>query len=165
MKKSINLVYELYPNVRRKLENDNTITLNEKEEVFYKLALFFQSPEYSFDLAILYERLDGEDLMNALNSITTFFKEDTYLLNDFKTETYTVVKEGELYNQKMFSDYLVCQGFSTMIPKVLNVYYKRGKLPTPDLMIGNKPYWTKSKIEKFAEYLKKEKTNLYKKDE
>lgn len=163
MKCSIKYISEYYPKVTEKL-NETDLDLSEKEEVFYKLVLFFQSPEYQeFDLSILYEKLDGEDLRVALNSITIFFKKDTYLMDE--SETFTIVKENEMFNQKMFSEYLIENGFPTMNNKALNVYYGRNQLPEPDLIIGNKPYWSKAKVENYAERLKIEKPHLYKKDD
>lgn len=37
-----------------------------------------------------------------------------------------------------------------------SVYYKRGKLPEPFAMAGDRPFWTKEQVEEFKERLQSE---------
>lgn len=161
MKNSIKYISEYYPKVIKKLEQTD-LELNEEEKVFLQLVLFFQSPDLQkFDLSLLYKHFDGEEIRIALNAILTFFKKDTYLLAS-DTQTFSIINEDELFNQKMFSQYLRDNGYPTMDSRVLNVYYSRGLLPTPDLVIGKVPYWSKAKVVNYAKTLKEERPKLYK---
>jgi hypothetical protein len=127
--------------------------LNEVERTFFMLARFFENPEEEgFDLIMLYTYLQDDWLEIALQLIASFFKEETHLI---KNPSFSIVREDHEYlNQNQFAAYLNDQGLNYDRIK-LNVYYKRGKLPEPDQMFAEKPYWLRSTVERFCEQEKR----------
>ncbi|MGM0877469.1 MAG: hypothetical protein ACQEWV_22720 [Bacillota bacterium] len=158
MKKSTKRIVETFPNFENKLmvyKNSLLIEealkgLNQVEATFLKLAWFFEEPEHqNFNIGLLYHHLDGEWLELALELITQFFKEDTFLIQQ---PTFSIIREGKgrFFNQKQFADFLSESGLNYDKRK-LNVYYNRGKLPKADLELGGKPYWSKLTVVDFCE--------------
>lgn len=130
--------------------------LNHVEATFLKLAWFFEEPEHeNFNIGLLYHHLDGEWLELALELVTQFFKEDTFLIQQ---PTFSIIREGKdhFYNQKQFADFLSESGLNYDKRK-LNVYYNRGKLPKADVLLTGKPYWNRSTVEDFCEQEKSRK--------
>lgn len=148
--KSIEKVIHFFPMLPKYMEVEPTIVkekLSEVEFVFYELCLFFQNPQnQTFDISSIYRHLEGKNITLALDSLQTFFKEDTYLMPEEKV--LTIYEHDPLVNQTEFSQFLLDNGLSYDLRK-LNVYYKRGLLPTPNVVIGGKPYWLESSVRNF----------------
>ncbi|MBT2695913.1 hypothetical protein J7E79_00425 [Bacillus sp. ISL-40] len=88
---------------------------------------FFEAPEYeSFNIGLLYHHLENEWLEFALELMTQFFQEDTYLI---QKPTFSILREtpDHYFNQKQFADFLSVHGLHYDKRK-LNVYYSRGIL-------------------------------------
>lgn len=158
MKKSTKRIIETFPHFEDKLmtyKNNLLIEeavkgLNAVEATFLNLACFFEDPEHEdFNIGFLYQHLDNDWLELALELITQFFKEDTYLIQQ---PTLSIIREGKGYffNQKQFADYLSENGLNYDKRK-LNVYYSRGKVPKSDIELAGTPYWSKSTVEDFCE--------------
>ena len=161
MKKSLNHIYKEYPNVAKKMK-DQDVVLTNVEDVFYQLALFANDPDtYSFNLTLIYKNLTDDHLVFALETIIDFFQSDTYLIKDKSVSFIRNSDEiEELYNQTMFAKYLSENGLTSFSPRSINVYYERGKLPKADKIINNRPHWYKSTVELFLE---NKKTDSHKK--
>jgi hypothetical protein len=158
MKSSIKAIYETYPEVEKKMQDKNIQLKTNQDEIFFQLALFINEPEkYSFNLSLLYQFLEDDELIFALETVFKFFKNDTYLI---KNQKHLLIKdlknELDLFNQQMFSDYLNENGFNFSPPKV-NTYLRRGtnNFPEADIKIGGKPYWLKETVERYTRTLKK----------
>jgi hypothetical protein len=161
MKKATKQMIELFPMLEGNLHaHDNLVrreevikSLSSVESTFLKLAWFFEHPEQeSFDLSTFYKELDDQWLEYGLALITTYFREDTYLI---KKHSFSLIREGDQYfNQIQFADYLKEEGLNYNRSK-LNVYYKRGKVPKADLELSGTPYWSKMTVAKFGEQEKK----------
>lgn len=152
MKKSLDQIYNLYPNVAKKMKKEDVVLTN-VEDVFYQLALFANDPDtYSFNLTLIYKNLTDDHLVFALETIIEFFQKDTYLIKDKKVSFIRNTDETEeLYNQTMFAKYLSENGLTSYSPRSINVYYERGKLPKADKIINKKPHWYESTVELFLE--------------
>lgn len=166
MKRSTKRIIEKFPNFKGKLKAYENILLMEEamkgltevDAVFLKLAWFFEAPEQeSFNIGLLYHHLDNEWLEFALELMSQFFREDTYLI---QKPTHSILRENQddYFNQKQFADFLSENGLNYDKRK-LNVYYSRGKIPKADLELAGTPYWTKSTVE---EYCLQEKSRLNK---
>jgi hypothetical protein len=152
MKRSILYIYDKYPNVQKKIEGKQ-IPLTNIESVFHQMCLFINDPEkYSFNTNLLYQYLKNEDLIIALQTLITFFQRDTYLIEENNNSFVNAeeIKNTTLYNQKMLSDYLKNNGLN-FSPNKVSVYYKRMKLPKPDLVINDTPYWFERTAELFMQ--------------
>jgi hypothetical protein len=158
VKKSTKRITETFPNFEGKLKAYKNILLveeamkglNQVEATFLKLAWFFEEPKHeNFNIGLLYHHLDGEWLELALELITQFFIEDTYLIQQ---PTISIIREGKerFFNQKQFADYLSENGLNYDKRK-LNVYYNRGKIPKADVELAGTPYWSRSTVEDFCE--------------
>lgn len=158
MKKSTKRIIEIFPNFDSKMKAYKNILLveeamkglNQVEATFLKLAWFFEEPEHeNFNIGLLYQHLDDDWLEFALELVTQFFREDTYLIEQ---PTISLIRKGksEYFNQKHFADFLSESGLNYDKRK-LNVYYSRGKLPKPDVELAGTPYWSKSTVEDFCE--------------
>jgi hypothetical protein len=135
-----------YPNVAKKMSDPNHPVANEIENVFYLLAKFIKDKD-SFDLKLL-DCLKGEELQLALKTIVMLFQ-------DSLKEPFYLIKEGDIYSQKMFTDYLNSLGLKYTIQK-LNTYYDRGIIPKAELMINNRPFWLKDTVIKYGKIALKE---------
>jgi hypothetical protein len=156
MKLTTKMVLEVFPDLEERLlgeENYSEEVLNKMDPVkrtFLQLGCFFEHPgEGHFDLALLYQHLDDEWLELALELITRYFQEATYLI---QKPSYSLIKDGSDYlNQTEFARYLTDQGVSYDRQK-LNLYYERGKVPKADLLLGGgKKYWHLSSVQAFCE--------------
>ena len=158
MKRSTKRIIEKFPKFKRKLKAyENILSVEEAmngltgvEAVFLKLAWFFEDPEQeSFNIGLLYHHLDNEWLEFALELMSQFFREDTYLIQN---PTHSILREtpDDYFNQKQFADFLSEHGLNYDKRK-LNVYYSRGKIPKADIELSGTPYWSKSTVEKFCD--------------
>ena len=104
MKNTTKRIVEKFPNLEEKVLEmngsglvivDDIQSLDSVECTFLKLALFFEDPENAhFDLAFLYKELDNDWLEWALELITQFFQEDTYLI---QKPSFMIIKDGSDY--------------------------------------------------------------------
>ncbi|QWC25155.1 hypothetical protein KJK41_22060 (plasmid) [Bacillus haikouensis] len=157
MKKTTGRIVETFPQFKGKLkayENPMLVEeaqkgLNEIQATFLQLAWFFEDPENeAFDMGLLYRHLDNDWLEWALELITEYFRNDTYLI---QKPTYSLIREGSDYkNMSQFADYLSEQGLRYDRQK-LNLYFKRGKVPQPDLVVGGIKYWSKETVQSYGE--------------
>ena len=124
-------------------------SLSPIQGIFLQLACFFEHPEeMNFDLSSLYKELDNDWLEWALELITQFFREDTFLI---QKPSYVLIKDGADYlNQSQLAHYLTDQGLKYDRQKV-NIYYERDTIPQPDLWLGGTKYWSRSTAAKFVE--------------
>lgn len=158
---SIKSVFERYPAVKFKIEkpNDPKVSLSTQEAVFIQLVRFFENPAiHQVSLNMLYEHLENDDLLFALQTVITYFQKDTNLVQEVSQN---------FYDSNLLNDQLVGQKkFSTMVeesikgmkfpPSMLHMYWKRQseRIPRPELIIDGTPYWKVSSVESF---IKKEK--------
>jgi hypothetical protein len=153
MKKTTRRIVEKFPQFEDKLNAYKNILLVEEalkgldgvQSTFLKLAWFFEEPAHeSFNIAHLYHHLDNDWLEFALELITEYFREDTYLI---KQPSYSLVKDGSDYlSLSQFAAYLSKQGLRYDRQK-LNLYFERGKVPQPDLVVGGIKYWSKKTVQ------------------
>ncbi|WP_461611858.1 hypothetical protein [Cytobacillus kochii] len=124
--------------------------LNEIERTFLKLVWYFEEPEsQSFDMRNLYLYLSDEWLDFALELMTDYFRNETYLINT--KPTFSVIKEEDEYlGMSQFADYLTENGLKYTKQRI-NMAYKRGKMVEPDLVIAGVKYWSIETAEKFLE--------------
>lgn len=161
MKKATMRIIEAFPELKGEITNSKNMdtdvegdrSFDPLQNTFLKLALFFENPEGTeFNLGSLYKDLDNDWLEWALELITQFFKEDTYLIQE---PSFAIVKDGSEYlNQSQFADCLTAQGLKYDRAKVKN-YYDRGKIPAPDLVIAGTKYWKRSTAYEYAEKIKR----------
>ena len=154
MKRSLQYIFDRYPNVEQKAEGQN-IPLTNVEDVYYQLSLFIADPEtYSFNINLLYKFLENEDLSFALKIITDFFQKDTYLIKESGNIIIGTddLNNTKMYNQTMFANYLSVNGLN-FSPNKLSMHYRRQKLPKPDLVINNTPYWFEHTVELYMKEL------------
>jgi hypothetical protein len=171
MKKTTGRIVESFPEFEGKLnayENIELIEealkgLDETQETFLKLAWFFENPEHeNFNIGYLYRYLDNDWLEFALELITEYFREDTYLI---RKPSYSLIKDGSDYlSLSQFADYLSEQGLRYDRQK-LNLYYDRGKVPEPDLVIGGIKYWSIKTVQSFGESERKRTRTLKRESE
>jgi len=155
MKQATKRILEYFPMLEKYLpSNENTILsdnalsqVSEVEQVFLRLTWFFENPEKeNFNLETLYKQLDNDWLEFALEVILTFFKEDTYLIQN---PSHSIITDGDYYmNQSRFAEFLNENGLKYDRSK-LNVYLDRGIVPKPDIIISGTMYWERSTCEKF----------------
>lgn len=123
--------------------------LDNLQSTFLTLARFFERPDQEgFDLQTLYEHLDNEWLEFALELITEYFRKDTYLI---QSPSYSLIKEDHQYlSLSQFAEYLKEEGLRYDRQK-LNLYFQRGKVPQPDLVVGGVKYWAKETAQLYGE--------------
>lgn len=142
------------------LENQVLENLDDTEQIFFKLICFFEKPnDNHFDLWDLFKTIDKDWLPFALECIITFFKNDTYLMEDTRS-TFNIIKEDiEYLNQTDFAHFLnehkKEHGMNFSRP-MINTYLKRGKVPPPDLTINKNKYWLKETCERYLHTIRKE---------
>lgn len=135
------------------LTDDSLSKLNPTQQTFLRLIWFFEKPnEANFNLESLYKELDEDWIEFALEAVYTFFKKDTYLLQ--QSQSMLVKEDSEFLNQSQFARYLSDQGLNYSRKK-FNVYLSRGKLPKPDLTVSGTPYWELITCESFVKELEK----------
>jgi hypothetical protein len=156
MKHATKKIFEVFPDLEERLlgkENESEEVLKRMDTVkrtFLQLGLFFENPKKGdFDLALLYQHLDDEWLELALELITRYFREETYLI---QKSSYSIIKDGsDYFNLTEFARYLTDQGVPYDRQK-LNLYYERGKVPKADLFLGSgTKYWHLSTVQAFCE--------------
>ncbi|MGM0867468.1 MAG: hypothetical protein ACQEWF_22665 [Bacillota bacterium] len=137
------------------LADDALEGLDDVQATFLQLAWFFEDPEHEhFDLSLLYRHLDNDWLEFALELVTEYFREDTYLIQN---PSYSLIKEGsDFLSMSQFAHYLREQGLRYDRHK-LHLYYGRGKVPQADLVVGGIRYWSKKTVERFGEQEKSRK--------
>lgn len=156
MKKATERVIKNFPMLENKITAYENVLLieeaikglNEIERTFLKLVWYFEEPEsQSFDMRNLYLYLSDEWLDLALELITDYFRNETYLINT--KPTFSVIKEDDEYlGMSQFASYLTENGLNFSKQRV-SVSYKRGKMPEPDLVIAGVKYWSIETAEKF----------------
>lgn len=157
MKRTTGRIVETFPQFKGKLkayENPMLMEkaqkgLNEIQATFLQLAWFFEDPENeAFDMGLLYRHLDNDWLEWALELITEYFRKDTYLIQE---PTYSLIREGlEYKSMSQFADYLSEQGLRYDRQKI-NLYFERGKVPQPDLVVGGVKYWSDETVQSYGE--------------
>jgi hypothetical protein len=138
------------------LATDALKSLDQVQRTFLKLACFFENPDHEhFDLITLYQHLEDDWLEWALELITLYFREDTFLV---KKPSFSIVKENDsnYLNQSQFANFLTENGLKYDRAKVKN-YYDRGLIPTADLIVSGTKYWMKSTVQ---QYYQKEQRRL-----
>ena len=164
MKHTTKRIIEKFPMLEEKILAHESVLLAEEaiqsldciEQTFLKLAWFFENPNHAnFDLTSLYKNLENDWLEWALELITLYFRQDTYLI---KKPSFSIIKENDsnYLNQSQFANYLTEHGLKYDRAKVKN-YYDRGIIPEADLIISNTKYWS---IESVQAYCEKEKGKL-----
>jgi hypothetical protein len=165
MKHTTKKIQDVFPDLEQRLlgkEDVNEEALNAMNPVkrtFLQLGWFFEHPgEGHFNLALMYQHLDGDWLEFALELITRYFRDETYLI---QKPSYSLIKDGSDYlNLTEFARYLTDHGVSYDRQK-LNLYYERGKVPKADLFLGSgTKYWHLSTVQAFCE---KEKNRMIQK--
>lgn len=123
--------------------------LTEVEQVFLRLAWFFENPEKeNFNLESIYKKLDNDWLEFSLEMIHLFFLKDTYLIQE---PTHSIITEGDYYlNQSRFAAFLSENGLNYDKAK-LSMYIKRGIVPKADITISGTKYWERLTCERFLE--------------
>ena len=165
MKKTTKRIVEKFPMLEDKILTHESVELAADEldslyiveQTFLKLAWFFENPDNEpFELNTLYKHLDDEWLEWALELITLYFREDTYLI---RKPSFSLIKENDAHylNQSQFADYLTEHGLKYDRAKVKN-YYDRGIVPAADLLLSNTKYWSLSTVQA---YFEKEKKRLH----
>jgi hypothetical protein len=157
MKRTTSLIVETFPQFKGKLKtNENPMLMEEAQKglnkiqaTFLQLAWFFEDPENEmFDMGLLYRHLDNDWLEWALELITEYFRKDTYLI---QKPTYSLIREGSEYkSMSQFADYLSEQGLRYDRQKI-NLYFERGKVPQPDLVVGGIKYWSVETVQSYGE--------------
>jgi hypothetical protein len=156
MKNATRRIVEKFPKFEDKLHAyENMVLVDEAlkevddvQATFLQLAWFFEDPEKeTFDLGLLYRHLDNDELEFALELMTEYFRKDTYLI---QKPTYSLIREGSDYkSMSQFADYLSEQGLRYDRQK-LNLYFERGKVPHPDLVVGGVKYWSDETVQKYG---------------
>ncbi|KON83487.1 hypothetical protein AF332_27395 [Sporosarcina globispora] len=157
MKKATQRIIEKFPMFKEKLNDYENIFLSEEalqeldeiQKTFLGLACFFEEPEkISFDLGYLYRSLDNDWLEFALELMTEYFREDTYLI---QKPSYSLIKDGsDYFSLTQFAEELSNRGLRYDRQK-LNLYFERGKVPQPDLVIGGVKYWSKKTVQLYGD--------------
>lgn len=132
------------------LSNQALEKLSEVEQVFLRLAWFFERPEEeNFNLDSLYNHLDNDWLEFALEVIYTFFHKDTYLIQN---PTNSIITGKDIYmNQTRFANFLNENGLKYDKAK-MSTYIKRGIIPPADITVSGTKYWERLTCENFLEY-------------
>jgi hypothetical protein len=96
VKKTTKRILEKFPKLEGKIVANESCLLAEEAlksyRTFLKLAWFFEDPNKAdFHLSSLYQHLDNGWLEWALELITLYFREDTYLI---QKPSYSIIKEG-----------------------------------------------------------------------
>lgn len=157
MKTATKQIVEALPVIEKYLQSsENTLLteqalseLNEVEQVFLRLAWFFENPkEENFNLESFYKRLDNEWLELALEVVYVFFRQDTFLI---QKPTHSIITDGDYYfNQTRFAKFLSENGLNYGRSK-LGVYIKRGKAPKADITLSGTNYWERSTCERYLQ--------------
>lgn len=158
MKKATEQIIKTFPALEEKINADcekNILSdesfkkMDEIQKTFFQLACFFEYPnKINFDLGCLYKHLDNDWLEFALELITAYFRDDTYLI---QKPSYSLIKDGsDFLSLAQFADELNKRGLRYDRQK-LNLYFNRGKVPQPDLVVGGVKYWSKKTVHLYGE--------------
>ncbi|PWA09241.1 hypothetical protein DCC39_13330 [Pueribacillus theae] len=132
---------------------------NEVEKTFIQLIWFFENPEdHPFELNLLHHHLDGEWLKFALEMITFYFREDTFLL---PKPTDSVIITNDYLDQSGASRFLSEKGLNNFPQRKIATYIQRGTFPKEDLLISGKKFWKVTTIEDYAADQLKKKNSSY----
>lgn len=149
-------IFERYSNVSEAYKNkyNPSLQLTMKEHIFLQLVYYFEAPDKNqFSLNHLYTYLKDDDLLFALDCIIQFFQTETTLVSSASQSFYDKSLSREpLVGQKGFSE--LVEGSLEGVkfrPSMINQYWKRNskKIPRPDLIIEERPYWKKSTVYEF----------------
>ncbi|PFV09964.1 hypothetical protein COL10_16415 [Bacillus cereus] len=161
MSKAIEILLNSYPNLENKINAYENVFMHdealrsldtEEERTFLKLLWFFKSPkENSFNINLLYQYLIGEKLAFALDLIAHYFRSDTFLLRGSSHKL--ILSSTEYFNQSEFARELKNAGLEYTQAKIAT-YRKRGKFVEEDVILSGVPYWSKSTVENYINYLK-----------
>lgn len=140
MKNATEKIIENFPNLEKYLVNESVLptdetlsNLSDVEEVFLRLAWFFESPETEkYNLENFYKYLEDEWLELGLEAIHLFFTNDTHLI---KRPNPPIITDGDYMNQSKFAEFLSQNGLNYDKAK-LSVYIQRGKAPKDDITIS-----------------------------
>lgn len=171
MKKATEIIVEKFPSLKEHVNAyENMFTRQQAldsldddiERTFIQLVWFFEDPDNNdFDLRNLYNKLENEWLIFALDVISFYFKTDTYLIQN---PTESVIYLNDYVDQNGASRYLESKGLAFPQGKIAT-YILRGKFPKEDLLVAGKKFWKVSTIDKYAsEQLEKRRigaTNYY----
>ncbi|MCM3227538.1 hypothetical protein [Terribacillus saccharophilus] len=167
---SVNKVIERYPNIKPKLDDPHNleVVLTNQEGLFYQLVRFFQDPSsVQFNLNSIYDYLQNEEIIFALEVIIDFFQRDTNLTRKVDKNFYNMheVTKNPLYKQTTFVEKMdeLVEGHKLSKP-ALHTLYRRGsdKIPNPILIIGGTPYWDEPTVVRYAKNYAREKGLTYK---
>ncbi|USK75382.1 hypothetical protein [Peribacillus frigoritolerans] len=150
LEKSPNLEDKILAHESVLLAGDVLKSLDRVDRTFLQLACFFENPDKEhFDLNSLYKQLDDDWLEWALELITLYFREDTYLI---KKPSFSIIKENDsnYLNQSQLAHYLTEQGLKYDRAKVKN-YYDRGIVPDADVISAHTKYWRKETVQAYCE--------------
>lgn len=159
---AINKIFSRFPVLKEKSSrpNDPAIALNTQEAVYFQLLRFFQDPNTNqFSVNMIYEHLQDEDLLFAIELLITYFQRDTTLVTNVSQNFYELhLLKEQIVNQSKFSS-MVESSIKGMKfrPSMVYMYYQRrsDKIPRPDLIIDGTPYWKESAVEEFIAKEKK----------
>lgn len=154
MKNATQNLIDSMPVLKKYLLGENVDNIEDPvEKTLLNLAYFFENPyENQFQLNEIYLNLEDDWLILALNSISVFFQQDTYLI---KEQGHSYIKNDVNYfNQKSFVDFLNenNQNFSEA---KMSVYIKRGIIPAPDLIMDNRRYWKETTCREYLNSINK----------
>lgn len=125
-------------------------------KVFYELYHFLSQPsKKQYDLQAVMQLDHAADIQLFLKVLETYFYQDSYVKME-PPEPLLIKETAETtsyLSQTDFSRFLIQEGYSSWKPNKVTTYYGRGKLPSPDLMLSNKPYWSKRTAQQFSDHL------------
>ena len=151
MKNATKEILAKYPNLELYVETKEVKTdwksLNEHEKALASLSRCFEYGE-TFDLNRIFKEMEPDWIPFALEQLSTFFYEDTYLA---KTQKPLIIKDpGDLLNQSDFALLMREHGNNTDAKKI-HMSRKRGKLPKETIMISGKPYWIREEVQRYIQ--------------
>lgn len=157
MKKATAQIIEKLPCLKKHVHSNENLFLREQslnelsndvEKTFLQLVWFFENPEDEhFELKLLYQHLDGEWLNFALQMITFYFREDTFLIPN---PTDSVIISDDYLDQNGASRFLADKGLNNFPQSKIATYIQRGTFPKEDLLIAGKKFWKVKTIEDYA---------------
>ena len=158
MNRGLELVYDNFPNVKKRMEDPSSVVFESEEEIiFYQLALFISEPQNKkktiLNLTDAHNALERDKLRLYLDVVDYCLVPSGKLENHYKGFDAT-----EYVKQRTFYDMLV-----QAIPNTtLNSSHfwrsvKQGKIvPSPDLVIDGQNFWLKSTVKQFIQEEKKD---------
>lgn len=157
MKKAIAQIIEKLPCLKKHVQSNENLFMrqqalnelsNDVEKTFIQLVWFFEKPEQNqFELNLLYQHLNGKWLNFALETITLYFRQDTFLLPN---PTDSVIISDDYLDQNGASRFLAKKGLSNFPQSKIATYIQRGTFPREDILIAGKKFWKIKTIEDYA---------------